>query len=181
MFILDIDEEMTLRMLSIRDANRLFELIDSSRQYLEEWLPWLNDSKNLQDVKTSITNSFHTYANRLELRAGIFIDNLLVGIISFNEFDWQNNIGYIGYWLAEDYQGKGIMTKAVSALIDYGFTELNLNKIDIRTAFENKKSQAIPKRLNFKLEGQLRQAEWLGNHYVDHLVFGLLKNEWNVN
>lgn len=181
MYIQEIDEQMTLRMLSIRDAKPLFNLIETSRTYLEEWLPWLNDSKSLEDVETSIKDSFHIYANKQGLRAGIFIDGVLVGIIGFNEFDWRNNIGYIGYWLAEDYQGKGIMTKSVAALIDYGFTDLNLNKIDIRTAFENKKSQAIPKRLHFKQEGHLRQVEWLYDHYVDHIVYGMLKNEWNVN
>lgn len=181
MYIQEVDEQMTLRMLTIRDAKPLFHLIDSSRTYLEEWLPWLNESKTLTDVEISIKNSFQTYANKQELRAGIFIDDTLVGILGFNEFDWRNNIGYVGYWLAEDHQSKGIMTKAVAALIDYGFTELALNRIDIRTALDNKKSAAIPKRLGFKQEGHLRQAEWLYDHYVDHIVYGLLKNEWDSN
>ena len=181
MYIQEVDEHMTLRMLTIRNAKQLFQIIDSSRAYLDEWLPWLNEAKTLTDVETSIKESFQTYANKQELRAGIFVDHTLVGIISFNEFDWRNNIGYIGYWLAKHHQGKGIMTKAVAAFIDYGFTELALNRIDIRTAFDNKKSQAIPERLNFKQEGHLRQAEWLYDHYVDHIVYGMLKNEWNSN
>ncbi len=181
MYIQEVDEHMTLRMLTIRDAKPLFNLIDSSRTYLDEWLPWLNESKTLADVETSIKESFQTYANKQELRAGIFIDDILVGILSFNEFDWRNNIGYVGYWLAKHYQGNGIMTKAVAALIDYGFTELALNRIDIRTAFGNKKSQAIPKRLHFKQEGHLRQAEWLYDHYVDHIVYGMIKDDWNSN
>lgn len=181
MYIQEVDEQMTLRMLTSRDAKPLFHLIENSRAYLEKWLPWLNDSKSLTDVEKSIKDSFYTYANQQELRAGIFINEVLVGIVSFNEFDWRNNIGYVGYWLAKEHQGQGIMIRAVSALIDYGFTELNLNKIDIRTASENKKSQAIPNRLNFKQEGYLRQAEWLYNHYVDHIVFGMLKDEWSSN
>jgi len=179
MYIQEVDQHMKLRMLTIRDAEPLFQLIESSRTYLKEWLPWLSKTRNLTDVRTTIKESFQTYANQRDLRAGIFIDNILVGVLSYNEFDWQNKIGYIGYWLGKDYQGKGIMTKAVAAFIDYGFNELNLNKIDIRTAFENIKSQMIPKRLNFKQEGHLRQAEWLYDHYVDHLVFGMLKEDWN--
>ncbi len=181
MYIQEVDEHMTLRMLTSRDAKPLFHLIEDSRAYLEKWLPWLNDSKSLSDVETSIKESFYTYANKQDIRAGIFIDEMLVGIVSFNEFDWRNNIGYVGYWLAKEHQGRGIMTKAVAALIDYGFTELEINKVDIRTAYENKKSQAIPIRLNFKKEGHLRQAEWLYNHYVDHIVYGMLKEEWNIN
>ncbi len=104
----------------------------------------------------------------------------MVGVIGFNEFDWRNKIGYIGYWLSKDAQGKGIMTRAARALIDYGFEILDLNRIDIRAAVDNKKSRAIPERLGFNQEGILRQTEWLYDHYVDHVVYGMLANEWRV-
>src|SRR5699024_7198382 len=179
MYIQEVDQHMKLRMLTIRDAEPLFQLIESSRTYLKEWLSWLSKTRNLTDVRPTIKESFQTYANQRDLRAGIFIDNILVGVLSYNEFDWQNKIGYIGYWLGKDFQVKAIMTQAVAICIDYRVKESNLNKIDIRTAFENIKSQMIPKRVNLKQEGHLRQAEWLYHHYVDHLVFGMLKEDWN--
>ncbi|WP_242967796.1 GNAT family N-acetyltransferase [Tepidibacter mesophilus] len=43
----------------------------------------------------------------------------------------------------------------------------------------NVKSRAIPQRLGFKNEGVLREAEWLYNHYVSHVVYGMLDNEWD--
>lgn len=178
MFILEVDEEMTLRMLSARDSQPLFRLIEDSREYLQEWLPWLNRSTTLKDTEDFIKNSFYTYANRSGLTSGIFVKGEIVGIISFNELDWSNNIGYIGYWLSESKQGNGIMTQATEAFIDYGFTKLLLNRIDIRVAYQNLKSRSIPERLNFKLEGHIEQAEWLYDHYVDHLIYGLTKQNW---
>ncbi|WP_343076315.1 GNAT family protein [Pullulanibacillus sp. KACC 23026] len=87
-------------------------------------------------------------------------------------------MGTIGYWLGQGFQGKGIMTKALEAVIHYGFTELNLNRIEIQAAVGNKKSRALPESLGFKEEGRIRQAEWLYDHYVDHVVYGLLVKDW---
>jgi ribosomal-protein-serine acetyltransferase len=62
--------------------------------------------------------------------------------------------------------------------VDYAFSGLKLNRVEIACATENKKSQAIPKRLGFTEEGIARQAEWLYDHYVDHIVYGLLASDW---
>ena len=179
MFIYDVDEEISLRMLSAKDSERLFEITDNSRSYLREWLPWVDDIKTAEDSLSFIRNGFQIYAERSGLTAGIFYKSELVGVAGFNSFDWRNKIGYIGYWIAVDYQGYGIMTRVVRALTNYAFGEFKLNRVDIRAAYENIKSQAIPKRLGFNKEGHIRQAEWLYDHYVDHLVYGMLKADWD--
>jgi len=178
-FIYDIDEDISLRMLTNNDADRLFEITDQSRIYLREWLPWVDQTKTIKDSETFIQMSIQMYIDRIGLTTGIFYKNVLVGVAGFNRIDWENKIGYIGYWLANDYQGRGIMTRAVRALINFAFNEYELNRIDIRAASGNIKSQAIPKRLGFTNEGLLRQTEWLYDHFVDHIVYGLLKSEWN--
>lgn len=178
LFVLHVNEEMTLRMLSARDAEPLYQITDESREYLKKWLPWLDDINSANDSLMFIKNSFQIYNDRKGITAGIFIREKLVGVISFNELDFKNNIGYIGYWLAEKYQGKGIMTTAVSAFITYGFTELSLNRIDLRAASGNKPSRRIAERLGFKKEGRIRQVEQLYDHYVDHIIYGMLQEEW---
>jgi RimJ/RimL family protein N-acetyltransferase len=74
-----------------------------------------------------------------------------------------------------------IMTKACEAFIEYGFNGLNLNRIEIRVAEGNMKSRAIPERLGFTEEGKIRQAEWLYDHYVDHIIYGLLAEDRSKN
>jgi ribosomal-protein-serine acetyltransferase len=71
------------------------------------------------------------------------------------------------------------MTKACRFLVDYAFAELKLNRVEIRCATGNHKSRAIPERLGFKLEGTVRQAEWLYDHFVDHALYGMLASEWS--
>lgn len=181
MFLVKIDEEVTMRMLSVRDAKDLFSITESSRTHLRKWIPWVDEIKSINDTLSFIKQSFHIYAERGGLTAGVFYKKKLVGIIGFNQFDWKNKIGYMGYWLAEEHEGKGIMTRAVQSLIDYAFQEFGLNRIDIRAATENKKSRAIPERLGFTKEGCLRQAERLQGHYVDHIIYGILKSEWDMS
>jgi ribosomal-protein-serine acetyltransferase len=97
----------------------------------------------------------------------------MAGVVGYNRIDWQNRVGYIGYWLAENYQGKGLMTSSCRAVIDYGFHSLNLNRMVIAAATENHRSRAVPERLGFIHEGTLREAEWLYDHFVDHAVLRL--------
>ncbi|MFD1447939.1 GNAT family N-acetyltransferase [Oceanobacillus profundus] len=181
MFVYEVDEHITLRQLNLQDANQLFALIDSNRSYLREWLPWLDTNVNPDDSIAFIEHILQSYEAKKGLTAGIFYQDKLVGIAGFNAFDWTNRIGYIGYWIGQDYQGYGIITSVVRALTDYAFTEAQLNRVDIRAAFTNKKSRAIPERLGFKEEGILRQSEWLYDHYVDHVVYGMLASDWVEN
>jgi ribosomal-protein-serine acetyltransferase len=85
----------------------------------------------------------------------------------------------IGYWLGESYQGKGLMTGACRALVDYLFSELRLQRIEIRCATSNARSCAVPQRLGFTKEGVLRQAQAFDDHYLDLEVYGLLAEDWN--
>lgn len=98
--------------------------------------------------------------------------------MGFNQIDSVNGIGYLGYWMGEEYSGKGIMTLAVKDLIELGFDYLSIQKIDIRCAVENKKSRAIPERLGFRNEGVIRQAELVNGAHFDHVIYGLLRQEF---
>ena len=178
MFQYEVDDEIMLQAISEYDAAEMFRLTENSRESLREWLPWVDGTRTVQDSLAFIQYSLEAYEARKGLNCGVFFQGKLVGIVSFNSIDWANRIGYIGYWLAVDFQGHGIMTRAVRGITDYAFDEMKLNRVDIRAAIGNKKSRAIPERLGFKEEGMLRQTEWLYNHFVDHVVYGMLKTDW---
>ena len=100
------------------------------------------------------------------------------GLIGFKDTDWANNKTELGYWLAEKMQGKGIITRCSSALVKYAFKKLGMNRIQIKVAKGNEKSEAIPARLGFQLEGIERQGELLNGKYHDLEVFSLLKTDY---
>ncbi|GAA0437228.1 GNAT family protein [Lentibacillus halophilus] len=178
MFLFQIDDELALKHLELHDANRLFQLTDQSRHHLRQWLPWVDGTNSTADSKAFIQSSLKAFSNRRALTTGILYKSELAGVVAFNHLDWANNAGQIGYWLGTPYQGNGIMIRAVSGLIDYGVYSLALNRIEIRAAVANTKSRAIPERLRFVQEGQLRQAEQLHASYTDHALYGMLASEW---
>ncbi|WP_258224514.1 GNAT family N-acetyltransferase, partial [Aeromonas sp. HMWF017] len=84
----------------------------------------------------------------------------------------------IGYWLAERWQGNGIITRACQALIHHAFEEMGMEKVEISAATDNEPSRAVCERLGMQLEGVTRRAERLGNRIVDHAHYSLLRDEW---
>src|SRR5690625_7417844 len=109
MFIEDVDEEITLRMLANKDAKPLFEITNRSREYLREWLPWLDDTQTVEDSLSFIQNGFQLYEERKGLTVGVFYLDELVGIAGYNYYDWTNHIAENGYCLSVVSQAQVIM------------------------------------------------------------------------
>ena len=101
----------------------------------------------------------------------------LAGVVGHHRVDWANRSVALGYWLAADAQGHGVMTESCRAFVRHAFDVWTLNRVEIRCAVENVKSRAIPERLGFRAEGTVRQAEWLYDRFVDHVVYGLLAGD----
>lgn len=178
MFVHKIDEELALKLLEPSDAKRIFELTDRSRDMLREWLPWLDFTTTVDDTTSFIKSGAGQFELGKSLNCAIVYRGELAGIAGFNEINEAKQTAYIGYWLDREYQGKGIMTRVAAALTNYALMERGLNKVEIRAAVGNDKSRAIPERLGYTEEGTIRQGEWLYDHFVDSVVYGMLKSEW---
>lgn len=170
-----VNGDIELIRLSLSNTEELFKVTDKNRNYLRQWLPWVDSTKSPSDSQNFIQS---TLDNKNCAQFGIWYKGKLVGAIGFNSIHKENRKGTIGYWLDEDSQGKGIMTTACNLIINYGFKNLDLNRIEISCAVDNKKSCAIPQRLGFIQEGTLHESEWLYDHFVDHNIFALLKKNW---
>jgi ribosomal-protein-serine acetyltransferase len=101
----------------------------------------------------------------------IWVKKSIAGVVSFNEIDLSNQTGYIGYWLAEEFLGFGLITKAVGDLIhEYAARDI-LHRFVIKVSTENIKSQAVAERLGFKREGILLRAERIGDKFYDQHLY----------
>ena len=92
--------------------------------------------------------------------------------------DFLDNGVEIGYWLREDLQGNGIMTRCISAIIDMVVTHIGMHRIVIRAATSNRGSRGIPERLGFTHEGTMREAGFVNNEYLDLEIYSMLDSEW---
>ncbi len=169
---------LELRPFNFRDAKALYALVEANRERLRRWLPWPDANRSVLDSRAFILRV------RAQDRAGrgqsfgLWWRERLVGVAGFVWIDPANGSAALGYWLAQEAEGHGLMTAAVTALIRHGFRTLQLNRIEIRAGVRNRRSRAIPERLGFRHEGTLRQVEKLADRHVDHAVYGMLVEEW---
>jgi ribosomal-protein-serine acetyltransferase len=181
MFSYQINADTQLRLIEDRHARELFDLTDRNRRYLRQWLPWLDSTITVEDTRQFIKDALQQFAANEGFQAGIWYRGTLAGVVGYHKIDWFNRQVEIGYWLGADYQGKGLMTESCRALVDHAFHQLRLNRVQIRCAVGNTRSCAIPERLGFTREGMLAQGEWLYDHYIDLIMYGMLASEWKRN
>ena len=180
MFSYKIDDETEIRLFAEQHADRLFALVDENREYLREWLPWVDGTKTAEETRKFIKGSLEQFAANEGFSAGLWHRGELAGSIGSHKIDWSNKKVEVGYWISAGFQGKGIVTRATRALVDYLFDELGLNRVEIHCAEGNKKSRAIAERLGFRQEGILRQATLLYDHYQDMVIYGMLREDWRT-
>lgn len=175
-----IDEEVSLRMFNEGDSEEFYSLTVRSKEYLRQWLGWVDRIVSPEDTAHHINAKLMAFAQNggYPMSFAIIYKGVIAGTIGFNTISRSNKTGVIGYWLGEEFQGKRIMSRSFGAMLEYGFKEIGLNRIEVCAAAENHKSRAIPERFGFQKEGTLRQAEWLYDHYVDLVMYSLLAEEW---
>jgi ribosomal-protein-serine acetyltransferase len=108
----------------------------------------------------------------------LLVDGRISGGVGFHRVDWVNRSTSIGYWLAADAQGRGLMTAAVTALLDYAFFEWELHRVIIEVIVGNERSRAIPERLGFRQEAILRDAKLVRGSHEDTWLYAMLAPEW---
>jgi ribosomal-protein-serine acetyltransferase len=177
-FRLSIESDTELTLLDHEHAPEFMALIDRSRPYLREWLAWLDRTQRLPELIGFIDSTLHEFAEKKGLALWIWHQKKIVGIIHLVGIDSVNRQAMIGYWVGQEFRGRGFAKKATRAMCDYAFRERGLNRIEIRCATGNTASQAVPTALEFQREGILRDKEWLYDHFVDHVVFSMLAKDW---
>ena len=177
---LTVNAEIYMRLLRPDEAAMVFAEVDRHRDYLRRWLPWLDETHTSADTRPHLEYSWNGYHQGIGFSLGIFFEEHFCGTIGFHAFDLKNRITSLGYWLSEDFTGRGIMTACTGRLVDYAIDDRHMNRVYIRCASENAASRAIPERLGFVHEGTQREAEWLYDHFVDLEIYSMLKREWHA-
>lgn len=176
-----ITDEIELFLLDEGDTESLYGLIDQNRAHLRVWLPWVDAQKSPADSLGFIKATQKQFTNGLGPNYKIMFREDLVGIISYHPFRKMDRIAEIGYWMAADAQGHGIMTACCEELVHRAFELYEMNRVEIPAAEGNYKSRAIPERLGFTFEGILRERQLLYDRYVNHAMYSLLKREYRHN
>jgi ribosomal-protein-serine acetyltransferase len=181
MFLARRRPDLDLRLLEERHAAPVFALVDRDREYLREWLPWVDSTLKQEDTQSFIRASLEQFASNSGFAAGVWWNEQFVGVVGTHKIDWLTRKVELGYWLGKNFQGQGIMTDASRAAVTHLLVEMDLNRVTIQCATGNAKSCAIPRRLGFSLEGTMRDGQLLNGRYEDLLMFAMLRRDWKVN
>ncbi|WP_427110674.1 GNAT family N-acetyltransferase [Lysinibacillus xylanilyticus] len=153
---------LTLRPISLDDLDAMFNY--TSSESVARYVTWEPHTR-LDDTKEFVEFILNGYQQGNHLLWGIEYDQKLIGTIDFVAIDDKHKFAEIGYVLSEDFWNKGIPTEAVKKLIDYGFNELKLVRIQARCFEENIGSQKVMEKSGMLFEEILRKSMFVkGNH-----------------
>ena len=175
--IINIDENIKIELINENHSQPIFDIVDQNRIHLRQWLPFIDRMQTVEFAENFVKGTMQRNKDGNEFAFVIIENDKVIGRIGVYKIDGQNKIGEIGYWLAENLQGKGIITKSCKALIDFCFSDLQLNRIEIKCGTENFKSKTIPEKLNFTKEGVIREGELLYDKFIDLNLYSLLKTD----
>ena len=178
---LKIRNDVELRAFAEQNAEGLYAVVKENYAHLRPFLHWVTPDYSSASALEFIRRTEKADAEKASRTFGIFCGEKIVGVIGFVNFGWESRSTEIGYWIAKNYEGKGIVTDSCKVLVGCAFRELELNRVEIRCATENERSRAIPERLDFKLEGVLRQALWRHTRFFDMAIYSLLAEEYSGN
>lgn len=129
----------------------------------------------LSNAKEYISFCINTDSKKNILRA-ITIDGVAVGSIGvFGKDDVYRKSAELGYWLAEDFWNKGIITRAIKQITDIAFNELDIVRIFAEPYFNNIGSRRVLEKSGFELEGILRKSVYKNNIYLDSYIYSIIK------
>ncbi len=174
---LDIDDGITLTRVRSEDAEEIFALMERCRDYLQEWMWWVGAIESVEDIPLVFDLSEEQYADDYGFLCCIRMQGSVVGMIGLVDRDGVHKTTSLAYWIGEEYQGRGIATKAARALTDYAFSEWNLNRVELWIAKENARCRAVADRLRFRQEGICREKDSIYGRLVN---YAMLRREWTT-
>lgn len=170
-----------IRQLTNDDLAAYFELIDNNRKRLEDFFAGtVAITKTLEETKTHLADIVAKAAKNNYFPFVIFdtTNGKMVASIQVKNVDWSIPKAELGYYIDESSEGKGIVSKATSLIIDFCFRELKMAKLFIRTYAGNIASIKVAEKNGFTLEGTIRKDYKTTNgELVDLMYFGRTKED----
>ena len=173
---------LVLRAPIMADFPQWAELRDRSRHYLTPWEPiWPSDDltrsgfrrrlrRYAEDISADRSYPFLVFREADDaLIGGVTLANVRRGIVQ---------AGTVGYWVGEPFAQQGYMTAALRALLPTLFGELNLHRIEAACIPTNASSVRVLEKCGFTREGLARRYLCINGAWQDHLLYGLLNEDF---
>ncbi|MEP7293337.1 MAG: GNAT family protein [Chloroflexota bacterium] len=181
-FPVQVDQGVELRPFAPADAEALFDLISRNRQRLDPWMRWTAPITTLEATQQLIQRFTERLANNDGFHVGLWVSGEsgeeLAGGVACYAINPDSHYTEIGYWLGEEFVGRGLVTRACRLVISELFAHQGVHRIEIQAVTDNLPSRAVAERLGFTFEGVRREFIWITDAYKDHALYSLLVHEW---
>lgn len=149
-------ERLLLRKLEMTDADDMFEY--ASEPVVSRFMPW-QAHQTTNDTREFISFIRQGYEDNKKLTWAIELksENKMIGTIDFVSWLQKRHRAEVGYTLSHHYWGQGLMLEAAETLIDFGFKEMDLIKVEAPIMLDNTQSQRVAEKLGMIREGVLRK------------------------
>jgi len=176
--VLTAGDSTVLQPAELDDAERYLNLVEDNYKQLTKWLRVPKPPATVEDRRKAQANDIANYDGGKGYWWLIEEDGKLAGTIALHIVESTEKWALVGYWLDTAFTGKGIMTRSLKALIDWSFSELGLNRVEIQASLSNTASTAIPKRLGIKRESIRRQSEVINGISLDMASYAAFADNW---
>ena len=174
--IIEVNDDIYLHSVNEKFSEALFTLVVRNQAWLQTAMNWPQSVRSVEDIhKTLMANHQLHHRNYAKMYL-IFYRHEMVGVFSFNVIEPSSKTAYLGYWLDEQVQGRGIISAVMETVIAKFATEGLVRRFVIKSIVTNKASNQVALRNGFILEGCLRQAEFLNDRYHDQNIYGRIES-----
>lgn len=177
-------DHYTIRLLTEEDLHAYYGLIDRNRPRLENFFAGtVAITRTPEDTEVHLKDVIAKCAERKHYPFVVTDDTsgALIASIQIKSLDWTIPKAEIGYYVDAAYEGKGVVSKAVSKIIAYGFEELGLAKIYIRTHESNISSRKVAEKNGLIYEGTIRRDyKMTSGVIIDTMYYGILREEFEA-
>ncbi len=168
---------LILRPMTMRDAADIFSF--SRDPQVAQHVLW-SAHRTLSDSKNYLRYILRQYRDGAPSSYGIVYRETgrVVGTIGFMWYNREYRSAEVGYSLARWLWNKGLMTEALSAVLDMGFLELNLHRMEAQHEVTNPASGRVMEKCGMLYEGCLRGRVWNKGRFSDVALYGMLLEDW---
>lgn len=172
------DDGAELRPLEPWHAEEFFANIERGREFIGQYIALADAVPDLAGARAYLDNYAEKTKNDTGRIYGIWVENELVGGVLFRVMDLQRGTAEAGCWLEPKAAGRGLVTRAARAIIDWAVRERGVHRVEWVAATANAPSIAVAQRLGMSKEGVLRQAYPYRGVRHDMEVWSMLAPEW---
>ena len=169
--------KIELKKISMRNVPRITELFANEKVLKNLLTPLHANEVTLKKEQAWARGTIKEYRKKKpsKYELSIIIDGEIAGGVGVPKIDWANNKAEIGYWLGEEYWGKGYMTRAVRQFIKHADKKFGFKRYEIKAYAHNRASRRVAEKNGFGLEGIHRKAVKKWGKYVDETCYALIK------